>query len=80
MSRGGGVEDEYAILYFGARRPVFRNVDIPAGMTVRVDVVDTWNMTVDELPGVHSGQVRVDLPSRPYMAIRLRTATDTESV
>ena len=76
----GGVEDEYAILYFGARRPVFRNVDIPAGMTVREDVIDTWNMTVDELPGVHSGQVRVDLPSRPYMAIRLRTATDTESV
>lgn len=24
--------------------------------------------------------VRVDLPSRPYMAIRLQTATDTESV
>lgn len=74
----GGVDGEYVILYFGDRRPAFRNVDIPTGMRVRVAVIDTWNMTVDEQPGIHSGQVHVALPSRPYMAIRLRAVPDTE--
>ena len=46
---------------------------IPTGVTVEVDVIDTWNMTVETLPGVHSGQVHVDLPARPYIAIRLRS-------
>ena len=68
----GGVDREYMVLYFGDRRPAFRNVDIPSGVSVRVDVIDTWEMTVRELPGVHSTRVHVDLPSKPYMAIRMR--------
>ncbi|HKT56289.1 MAG TPA: DUF5605 domain-containing protein [Microbacterium sp.] len=35
-----------------------------------MDVIDTWNMTVDRLPGTHAGTVRVELPGRPYMAVR----------
>jgi hypothetical protein len=68
----GGVDGEYMVLYLGDRRPAFRNVDIPSGVSVRVDVIDTWDMTVRELPGVHSTRVHVDLPSKPYMAIRMR--------
>ena len=48
---------------------------IPTGVTVEVDVIDTWNMTVEKLPGVHSGRVHVALPARPYIAIRLRSIT-----
>ena len=37
-----------------------------------IDVIDTWNMTVERVPGIHSdGSVRVDLPGRPFMAVRL---------
>ena len=35
-------------------------------------MIDTWNMTIEEVPGIHSGTVRVALPARPYMALRLR--------
>jgi hypothetical protein len=35
-------------------------------------VIDTWNMTVEPGLGVHRGTVRVELPARQYMAVRLR--------
>lgn len=68
----GGVANQYIVLYIGSGRPAFRDVIIPAGMTAEVDVIDTWNMTIETRPGTHSGTVRVPLPSRQFMAIRLR--------
>lgn len=67
-----GVAGEYQLIYFGRGRPGVRDVVVPEGMTAVIDVIDTWNMTVDTLPGEHSGVVTVHLPARPYMAIRLR--------
>ncbi len=69
----GGAAGSYVLLYFGGARPSFRDVAIPEGMTVEIDVIDTWAMTVDRQPGEHSGSVRVNLPARPYCAIRLRS-------
>lgn len=55
--------------YFGFNRPRFRNLVLPDGEWT-IDVIDTWNMTVDRLPGTHRASVRVPLPGRPYMAVR----------
>ena len=38
-----------------------------------VDVIDTWNMTVETLPDAYENSVRVDL-GRQYMAVRIRKA------
>jgi hypothetical protein len=70
----GGAADRYCLIYFGDHRPRFRDVVIPPGMAAEIDVIDTWNMTIEPQPGVHSGTVRVQLPARPYTAIRLRGA------
>jgi hypothetical protein len=67
----GGVADEYLIAYFGFNRPRFRNVVLPPTGRFTVDVIDTWNMTVERVPGVHEGVLRVELPARQYMAIRV---------
>ena len=75
-SSWGGVAGEYIIIYFGAGRPIFRDVVIPAGMNAKIDVIDTWNMTLEPVAGVHSGTVRIDLPARPYCAIRLQRANE----
>jgi uncharacterized protein DUF5605 len=32
-------------------------------------------MTIDTLDGEHEGTIGVDLPARPYMAVRLRRAS-----
>ncbi len=68
----GGHADDYVVLYFGFNRPRFRMLNIPEGNPVRIDIIDTWNMTIEELPGEHEGSVRVELPGRQYMAIRTR--------
>ena len=67
----GGVAAEYLIAYFGFNRPSFRNVVLPEG-DFELDVIDTWNMTVERMPGVHRGAVRVELPARQFMAVRAR--------
>lgn len=43
--------------------------------TYRVRVIDTWNMTVEER-GIHSGNFRVELPGREYMALLLTKVDD----
>jgi uncharacterized protein DUF5605/uncharacterized protein DUF5060/uncharacterized protein DUF4038 len=67
----GGVPDRYVVIYLGFHRPRSRTVTLPPGVRVHVDVLDTWNTTVERLPGAHEGTVTVPLPARPYMAIRL---------
>jgi hypothetical protein len=67
----GGVDGEYVLTYFGAGQPRARTVTVPPGRSARIDVIDTWNMTVDAVDGFHTGTVRVDLPARPYLAIRV---------
>nr|WP_201468812.1 DUF5605 domain-containing protein [Microbacterium hydrocarbonoxydans] len=70
----GGVAGELRIGYFGFNRPRFRQVMLDEGEWT-IDVIDTWNMTIDRLPGVHgSGSVRVELPGRPFMAVRISRA------
>lgn len=73
----GGVAGDYVIGYFGFNRPSFRNIVLPEG-DFEVDVIDTWNMTVEPVPGVHRGAVRVGLPARQYMAVRLRRVSSDD--
>ena len=60
----------YEIHYYGFGRPSFRDFVKPAGENWRVEVIDTWNMTITDA-GVHSGKFRIALPGHEYMAVRL---------
>ena len=51
-------------------QPSFREFRFDDGAAYRAEVIDTWNMTVTDA-GTHRGRFRVDLPGRPYMAVRL---------
>jgi hypothetical protein len=63
---------EHRIAYFGFERPSYRTIVTPRGAEWDVDVIDTWNMTVETLSGSWSGRFTVPLPGREYMAVRLR--------
>ena len=56
--------------YYGANRPCRRAFYMPEGQEFDVEVIDTWNMTITPV-GRHSGEFTIDMPSRPYMAVRL---------
>jgi len=65
-------DDLDRLAYFGFQRPSRKSIATPPGTRWKVDVIDTWNMTVDALPGVYEGRFTVRLPAREYMAVRLR--------
>ena len=65
-----GSSCSFEIHYFGFGRPSFRTIFFPEGERFHVEVIDTWNMTIEDR-GIMSGVSRIDLPSREYMAIRL---------
>lgn len=69
-----GVREKMYLYYFGFNRPRFRRFFRNPSISWYVDVIDTWSMTVNTLPGTFSGRFLVDLPARQYMAIRLRRA------
>lgn len=69
-----GIEDEYYLYYFGFNQPLFRFFSMQPGIRYNVDIIDTWNMTVERREGACEGTFRIDLPGRPYMAIRMTRA------
>lgn len=71
-----GGSDRVRVGYFGFNRPRFRNLLLPEGAW-RVEVIDTWNMTIEQVPGTHpAGSVRVELPGRQFMAVRATRVDD----
>ncbi|MGU3643752.1 DUF5605 domain-containing protein [Microbacterium sp. C23T] len=70
-----GGSDAHRVGYFGFNRPRFRNVVLGDGEWT-IDVIDTWNMTVERLEGTHRTTVRVPLPGRQFMAVRAIRVAD----
>ncbi|MGE5558067.1 MAG: DUF5605 domain-containing protein [Bacillota bacterium] len=68
----GGKQGEYYLVYFGFNQPSFRVFELPAENSYKIDVIDTWEMTVTSLPGTFSGRCEVKLPGKPYMALRIQ--------
>ena len=64
---------DYCIHYLGITQPVCRTLFLPEDEDFEVEVIDTWNMTISPA-GVHRGETRIEMPGKPYMAIRVRKA------
>jgi hypothetical protein len=89
--RTAGKKGEYYLVYFGREKPAEWQVELPrAGLkeplTVRVEVIDTWAMTITPVEGTFTltprGNYRlacaerptIRLPGKPYIALRIRKA------
>jgi hypothetical protein len=87
----GGKPGEYYLKYFGQATPASWAFELPRdgveeGMQFRVDVIDTWNMTIVPVDGVFTlkrkdrysfvdGSGRpVKLPGKPGVVVRVRHA------
>lgn len=64
---------EFYLQYYGPHRFPERRFTLPEG-EYRVEVIDTWNQTIEELPGLHSGEITVPLPGLLYYAVRITRA------
>ena len=62
----------FALFYYGLNQPSFQKLVLPEDGTWQVDIIDTWEMTITPMEGAFSGKCRVDLPAKPYIALRIR--------
>jgi hypothetical protein len=71
VEAGGYSGSDYFLFYYGMHQPGSRNFNIPEG-SFMIDVIDTWNMTIENVAEAATGMIKVDLPGRKYMAIRIK--------
>lgn len=69
---GAGKLGEYYLMYFGWRQPGEVTFRLPNDQRYHADVIDTWDMTITPLEGAFDHEFTIKLPTKPYMAIRLR--------
>ncbi len=62
----------YYLSYFGYRQPGRVEFTFPAGEHYQADVIDTWEMTITPMADPVEHGTTVELPRKPYQAIRLR--------
>jgi hypothetical protein len=91
--RTAGVPGEYYLVYFGRETPSEWEFSLPraglaAGMRFTAEVIDTWDMTVESVPGEFTiiedatyryraeGLPKIVLPGKPWMALRIRRVPD----
>lgn len=62
---------QYYLIYFGFNRPAYRTFHFDDHTQYRVEVIDTWGMTIKDA-GVHQGKFTIPLPAKQYMALRIQ--------
>jgi hypothetical protein len=92
--RLGGQPARYYLLYFGKEQPASWTFELPRaklenGMKFKVEILDTWNMTITPVDGFFTIHKESDnafgdaegravaLPARPYLALRIRRILST---
>jgi hypothetical protein len=68
---GYNTDQGYYLFYFGMHQPGSANFHFSKG-SYRIDLIDTWNMTIETAAERAAGQTCVEMPSRKFMAIRIR--------
>lgn len=63
----------YELFYYSFQRPGFREYNLNPDRKYKVEIIDTWEMTVKEA-GIYSGRFRIELPARQYIAVRISYA------
>jgi len=66
-----GVAGEYYLYYSGVHQPALYRFELDEGQ-YRAEVLDTWEMTVTPVEGRFSGAFDLELPGKPYVAVRFR--------
>ncbi|MFC2124122.1 DUF5605 domain-containing protein [Bacteroidota bacterium] len=71
------LEKDYFLFYYGERQHAERYIELPEDREYKIEIIDTWEMTITKVDGVYRGETRVELPSKPYIALRV-TAIDNK--
>ncbi|MCA9955157.1 MAG: DUF5605 domain-containing protein [Anaerolineales bacterium] len=70
----GSQNGAYRLFYFGEYQPSAWAMGLPENVPFTVDLIDPWNMTITRLPGTFHNAAQIDLPGKPYLAVRIQPA------
>lgn len=63
--------DDYYLIYFNRDQPRSEILNLPKGKKYHIDLIDAWDMTITPLDGTYSGESLVQLPGKPFTALRI---------
>ncbi|XEC96296.1 DUF5605 domain-containing protein [Paenibacillus tarimensis] len=66
-----GVEGEYYLHYYGVHRPAYRDLELPIDSVFMAEWIDIFSTKITRLEGAYSGKCRIELPGKPFFALRL---------
>lgn len=67
------INDDSFLFYLGERQHGEWHFELPENQKYKVEIIDTWNMTITEVEGVYCGATQINLPTKPYIALRITT-------
>jgi hypothetical protein len=70
-----GQPGHYYLIYCGVHQPATMTLTVPQGGRYCVDILDTWEMTSTTLDELCAGSFTVQLPAKPYIAVRMVRAS-----
>ncbi|MEE2754567.1 MAG: DUF5060 domain-containing protein [Candidatus Latescibacterota bacterium] len=65
-----GVSGEYYLAYTGNSQSASKDIKLPECDEFKIEIIDTWEMKITPLKGIYSGACTIDLPTKPYIALR----------
>jgi hypothetical protein len=67
-----GKEGDYYLCYFGVHQPAQMTFDLPPSQRYKVEIIDTWEMTITSKEGSFEGRFQIELPGKPHIAVRIQ--------
>jgi hypothetical protein len=63
-------DGEYYLYYYGNSQQAKARLYLPEDVKFRIEVIDAWSMTINQVQGEFSGLTEILLPGKPYIAVR----------
>jgi len=62
---------EYYLFYYGNTQQKLARFNLPENVKFIIEIIDTWNMSVEQVTGTFTGFTEIKMPGRPWMAVRI---------
>ncbi len=72
-----GYKDEYFLNYYNMDQPRSQVVKLPANANYKAEIINAWEMTITPVKGEFSGNSLIQLPQKPFTAIRFTKMDDS---
>jgi hypothetical protein len=67
---GAGQAGRYYLFYFDVNQPREYEFDLAKGVRYKASLIDPWEMTISPVAGTFEGKFTMELPGKPYLAVR----------